>query len=76
MKVKALIQQYLKNRRALGAKFERTERQLNAFCNAVGNVDIKKVDPALVKSYLYGTGALTINWRRKYEVVKGFYLRH
>jgi site-specific recombinase XerD len=73
MKVKALIQQYLKNRRALGAKFERTERQLNAFCNAVGNVDIKKVDPALVKSYLYGTGALTINWRRKYEVVKGFY---
>jgi hypothetical protein len=62
MKVKALIQQYLKNRRALGVKLERTEGQLNAFCNAVGNVDIKKVDPALVRSYLYGTGALEIGF--------------
>lgn len=73
MKIKILIIEYLKNRRLMGVKLERDERRLTAFCNAVGNVDIKKVNPKLLQSYLNGNGPLTINWRNKYDTVKAFY---
>ena len=73
MRLKSLVQRYLKNRRALGVKLERTERQLSAFCNAVGDIDVSQVDPKRVRSYLYGRGPLTSNWHRKHEAVKGLY---
>src|ERR1017187_3875005 len=73
MRLKSLVQRYLKNRRAMGVKLERTERQLSAFCNAVGDIDVSQVDPKRVRSYLYGRGPLTSNWHRKHEAVKGLY---
>jgi len=73
MRLKSLVQRYLKHRRSMGVKLERTERQLSAFCNAVGDIDVSKVDPMRVRSYLDGTGPLTNNWRCKHEAVKGLY---
>ena len=73
MRLKHLVQQYLKSRRSMGVKLERTERQLSAFCNAVGNVDVNKVDPIRVQSYLNGKGPLTSYWECKYMAVKGLY---
>ena len=73
MRLKPLVQRYLKNRRSMGVKLERTERQLNAFCNAVGDIDVSKVDPLRVRAYLDGKGPLTSNWHRKHEAVSGLY---
>lgn len=73
MKLKPLLKKYLENRRSMGVKLESTERQLNAFLNFVGNVEAEMVHPEDVLSFLKGKGALTTNWYRKLDSLRGFY---
>jgi site-specific recombinase XerD len=46
---------------------------LNAFCQALGDIDITQVSPCSVEDYLAGPGPITAFWHRKFEALSGFY---
>lgn len=75
MKLSELATDYVILKQSLGMRFRTEAVILNAFCRAMGNIDVAQVSPAAVQIYLAGTGQITAFWHRKYEALSGFY-RH
>ena len=75
MKLSELAIEYVILKQSLGMRFRTEAVILNAFCRAMGNIDIAQVSPETVQRYLVGTGPITSFWHRKFEALSGFY-RH
>jgi integrase len=73
MKLKDAVEQYVVHKRSLGIHFKTTARILHAFCKAIGNVDLDKIPPEQVKSFIYGSGPVTNNLPPKRAALSGFY---
>src|SRR4030042_3626496 len=56
-----------------GMRFRTESGILNAFCQAMEDIDIAQVTIGAVQNYLNGTGTITTFWHRKYDALKGFY---
>jgi len=67
------ISAYIKFKQDLGMRFRADAGTLRAFCRAMGDVDIKEVDPKDVHVFLAGRGDVTTFWHQKYKVLSGFY---
>ena len=75
MMLAQLSDEYVTFKQSIGMRFRTESRILKAFCRAMGDIDITKVDPLSVERYLAGTGPITTFWHRKFEALSGFY-RH
>ncbi len=75
MKLSDLATEYVILKQSLGMRFRTEAVILNAFCQAMGNIDVIQVSPESVQIYLAGTGPITAFWHRKFEALSGFY-RH
>ena len=73
MKISALVTEYIIVKKAMGMRFRAESVILNAFCRAMNDIDIVKVNPESVQDYLRGTGPITTFWHRKFEALNGFY---
>src|SRR6266436_4350350 len=74
MKLQTICERYAAFRKTLGERFEVNERQLKAFCRAMGaNIDIADVSPAKVNIFLVGKGPLTTSWHVRHNALLGFY---
>jgi site-specific recombinase XerD len=57
----------------MGMRFRAESVILNAFCRAMGDIDLAQVSPSSVAHYLAGAGPITAFWHRKFEALSGFY---
>lgn len=73
MKLSQLATDYITFKQSMGMRFRAESVILNAFCRAMGDIDIARVTTSLVQSYLNGTGPITTFWHRKFEALSGFY---
>ncbi|TAN37335.1 MAG: integrase [Nitrospirae bacterium] len=73
MRLAQLTAEYVTFKQSVGMRFRAEAVILNAFCRAMGDIDITEVSPCLVDNYLTGTGPLTAFWHRKLEALSGFY---
>jgi integrase/recombinase XerD len=73
MKLSQLATEYVTFKRSLGMRFRTESVILNAFCRAVGAIDITQVRCDSVQNYLAGMGPITAFWHRKFEALSGFY---
>ncbi len=74
MKLQTICERYAAFRKTLGERFEVNERQLKAFCRAMGaNIDIADVSPEKVNIFLVGKGPLTTSWYVRHNALLGFY---
>lgn len=73
MKLAEVVGQYVANKQSMGMCFCTEERILKAFCRAMGDIAMTEVQRKRVDAYLAGKGPVTRFWRRKHEVLVGFY---
>ena len=73
MKLAELVTSYITLKRAAGMRFNSEVGVLNAFCRAMGDIEIAEVDPQRVHAFLAGQGPVTAYWHQKYTVLSGFY---
>jgi integrase/recombinase XerD len=73
MRLSQLAAEYVTFKRSLGMRFRTESVILNAFCRAMGDIDITQVSSGSVQNYLAGTGPITAFWHRKFEALSGFY---
>jgi integrase len=73
MKLGAAIEQYLHVKISLGFRFHGESVMLRAFSRAMGNLELRRVQPTRVRAYLDGRGPLTRFWERKWGALRGFY---
>jgi site-specific recombinase XerD len=73
MKLSKLANEYIILKQSMGMRFRTESVILNAFCQAIGDIDIVQVTANSVLNYLNGKGPITAFWHRKYEALKGFY---
>lgn len=73
MKLAQLAIEYVSLKQSLGMRFRAESVILNAFCRAMGDIDIAQVSSCSVNNYLAGTGPLTAFWHRKFDALSGFY---
>lgn len=73
MKLATVVSRYILLKRSSGMRFISTAQVLEAFCRAMGNIDILAVDPQTVSIFLLGKGRLTRTWHQKHGALKSFY---
>ncbi len=73
MKLSTATDAFIAFRRGLGMICVEPVRILKAFCKAVGDSDLSKIDPVAVSAFIRGEGPITGNWHRKFYVLNGFY---
>ena len=73
MKLTQAIDQYIKLKQSMGARFHAEQVILNAFSKAMGDIACNKVKSDRVYAYLVGTGPITMFFHRKYQALSGFY---
>ena len=73
MKLSQLANEYVMLKQSMGMRFRTESVILNAFCQAMEDIDIAQVTIGAVQNYLNGTGTITTFWHRKYDALKGFY---
>ena len=73
MKVDHAVSAYVAYKQSLGMRFATEARTLRSFHKYVGDVDVDRVGPELVRRFLDGDGPLTRFWHRKFDVLAGFY---
>lgn len=73
MKLLALVTEYVLTKQAMGMCYRSEAAIFRSFCKVIGDINIEEVIPASVAAFLASTGTFTIFWRRKYEVLSGFY---
>jgi len=73
MKLSQLATEYVTFKQSLGMRFRTECVILDAFCRAIGDIDITQVSSSSVQNYLAGTGPITTFWHRKFEALNGFY---
>lgn len=73
MMLSQLATEYVSFKQSMGMRFRAESVILNAFCHAMGDIDITQVNSESVEHYLAGTGPITTFWHRKFEALNGFY---
>jgi len=73
MKLRHLIKQYVTLKLSLGFRFRTEQRVLKGFDQAMGRITLGQVRPAAVRTYLDGSGPVTLYWLRKWGVLRGLY---
>ena len=73
MKLSALASQYVAYKQAMGMRFHTEARTLKSFCRNMGDIALADIAADRVHAYIAGAGPVTLFWRRKYEVLRGFY---
>jgi integrase len=73
MKLAELVTSYITLKRAAGMRFNSEVGVLNAFCRAMGDIEVAEVAPQRVHAFLAGQGPVTTYWHQKYKVLSGFY---
>jgi integrase/recombinase XerD len=73
MKLAQLVAEYVTFKQSMGMRFRAESVILNAFCRAMGDIDVTQVSSCSVEDYLAGTGPITAFWHRKFEALSGFY---
>ena len=73
MKLRHLIKQYVTLKQSLGFRFRTEQRVLKGFDQAMGRITLGQVRPVAVRTYLDGSGPVTLYWLRKWGVLRGLY---
>ena len=73
MKISRVVAEYLTFKRSTGMRYRSGYYKLNAFSRRVGDVEIERVKPNDVLSFLNGQGPVTAQWHDKFIILKGFY---
>ena len=74
MKLHSLITQYVTYRQSLGEKFITNGNVLKSFNRFLGrSKNLSDIKSKQVNSFLAGKGAITINWHKKHQALRGFY---
>jgi len=73
MRLAQLAAEYVTFKQSLGMRFRTESVILQAFCRAMGDIDVTQVRSGPVQNYLAGTGPITTFWHRKFEALNGFY---
>ena len=73
MRLARIVAEYVTFKQSMGMRFRAESVILNAFCRAMGDIDITRVSSCGVENYLIGTGPITTFWHRKFEALSGFY---
>ena len=60
-------------KQSMGMRFHTEARTLQSFCRAMGEISVAEIAPDRVQTYIAGAGPVTRFWRRKHEVLHGFY---
>jgi integrase/recombinase XerD len=67
------VEAYIVHKRSLGMGFRGEAVRLRAFVRAVGDRDMRRVEPAPVRRFLEGIGPITSFWFVKYYTLNAFY---
>ena len=73
MNLSQAVEQYILHKRSLGMGFRGEAVRLRAFVQAIGDCDMRLIEPAPVLRFLEGNGPLTMFWFSKYHALKTFY---
>lgn len=73
MRLRDLIEAYIRYKRSLGMRFVTDAAVLRAFGRALGDIDVVEAKPAAVKAYIAGRGLLNASWLRRLKTLRGFY---
>jgi site-specific recombinase XerD len=73
MKLRHLIKQYVTLKQSLGFRFRTEQRILKGFDQAMGGTTLGQVRPVAVRTYLDGSGPVTLYWLRKWGTLRGLY---
>jgi len=74
MKLRSALRQYIDLKRSLGYRFCSEAVILTAFGKAMGaTIELRRVRPASLRTYLDGQGPITRFWERKRTALRGFY---
>ena len=73
MKLSQAVGAYVAYKQSLGMRFVTEARTLKSFYRTLGDVDMNQVESNWVHSFLVGKGPMTHFWRRKFDVLRGFY---
>jgi integrase/recombinase XerD len=73
MRLAQIAADYVTFKQSMGMRFRAESVILNAFCRAMGDIDIIQVSSCVVDNFLAGTGPITAFWHRKFEALSGFY---
>lgn len=73
MRLLPLINEYVRQKQALGMRFETNAQSLASFCRTLGpNVTPTRITAGQIKAFLDGSGHPTASWKHKYRVLAGF----
>lgn len=73
MNLSQVTQQYVDLKQGMGCRFHAESVILNAFCRALGDVQLSEVKAERVMAYIAGNGHVTRFWHRKLDALRGFY---
>lgn len=73
MKLAQAVSAYVGYKQSLGMRFATEARALKSFSQALGDVDLDRIEPEQVRAFLDGTGPMTRFWHRKLDALRGFY---
>jgi integrase/recombinase XerD len=73
MTLSTAVEQYILHKRSLGMTFCGEAVRLRAFVQAMGDCDMRYINPASVKKFLEGHAPLTSFWFSKYHTLNAFY---
>lgn len=73
MKLSRAVTEYVALKQSMGMCFRSEAGVLKSYCRALGDLDIRDVDPDAVQAYIAGKGAITAYWHQKFKVLDRFY---
>jgi len=73
MRLSSVVESYIAHKRSLGMLFNSDAVRLRAYVKAMGDVDIRRIQPDAVRQFLYGVGPVTAYWFSKYHSLNPFY---
>ncbi|MGH7464664.1 MAG: tyrosine-type recombinase/integrase, partial [Longimicrobiales bacterium] len=73
MSIDRVIEEYVAYKRSLGMQFHSPAVKLKALAKAVGHVEMEKITPEAVRTFLDGSKRTTSDWFAKYSAVAPFF---
>jgi integrase/recombinase XerD len=73
VKVADAVQEYVVYKQALGMSYKGRALKLNTFARFVGPMDLDKVTPEMVRTFLNGHGRVTADWFNKFSALNTFF---
>jgi site-specific recombinase XerD len=74
MKLSEAINKYVTFKQSIGMRFDNEASTLRSFYRAIGDIDIKEIEPELAQRFISGTaGKTTAYWYLKFKILAGFY---